>query len=139
MTDLEHVSAWVFDLDNTLYPAECHLFRQIDARMSAFIETRLGVEQAEARRIQKHLYAVHGTTLSGLMKEHAVPAAEFLDYVHDIDLSVVEANPALAACIRNLPGEKYIFTNGSVAHAENVLRRARAERALQRGIRHCSR
>ncbi|MGZ8400393.1 MAG: pyrimidine 5'-nucleotidase, partial [Methyloceanibacter sp.] len=26
----DHVEAWVFDLDNTLYPADCNLFGQID-------------------------------------------------------------------------------------------------------------
>ena len=32
-----HVEAWVFDLDNTLYPADCNLFAEIDRRMSTFI------------------------------------------------------------------------------------------------------
>ena len=27
---LDHVTDWVFDLDNTLYPRECNLFAQID-------------------------------------------------------------------------------------------------------------
>ena len=28
-----HVDTWVFDLDNTLYPASCRLFDQIDVKM----------------------------------------------------------------------------------------------------------
>ncbi|MEM7192016.1 MAG: hypothetical protein AAF405_03955, partial [Pseudomonadota bacterium] len=36
-----HVDTWVFDLDNTLYPAECNLFAQIDHRMGAFIAENL--------------------------------------------------------------------------------------------------
>ncbi|NWG72025.1 MAG: pyrimidine 5'-nucleotidase [Parvularculaceae bacterium] len=123
MPDLSHVEAWVFDLDNTLYPAECNLFRQIDARMCAFIESRLTVDAATARRLQKEFYVAYGTTLAGLMREHQVPAQDFLDYVHDIDLSVVPENRTLARRLVDLPGRKFIFTNGSVAHAERVIGR----------------
>jgi putative hydrolase of the HAD superfamily len=123
MADLSHVDAWAFDLDNTLYPADCNLFRQIDARMASFIEARLGVATARAREIQKRYYVQYGTTLSGLMREHGVAPREFLDYVHDIDLSVVAPNDGLARRIESLPGRKYIFTNGSTAHAERVTAR----------------
>lgn len=121
--DLGHVEAWVFDLDNTLYPADCNLFRQIDARMAEFIRLRLGVDEAEARRLQKGFYVRYGTTLAGLMREHAVRPEDFLGYVHDIDLSVVPANADLAALIAGLPGRKFVFTNGSVRHAERVMSR----------------
>lgn len=123
MADLRHVDSWVFDLDNTLYPAECHLFQQIDAKMTDFIRLTVRVDQAEARRLQKHYYVKYGTTLSGLMIEHNTPPDEFLDFVHDIDHSVVPANAGLRAAIEALPGRRYIFTNGSVAHADKVLGR----------------
>ena len=118
--DFTHVQTWVFDLDNTLYPAECNLFRQIDARMTAFVERELGLNWEEARRLQKAYYVQYGTTMSGLMREHGVAPHDFMDYVHDIDLSAVEENRALASRIEALPGEKFVFTNGSTRHAENV-------------------
>ncbi len=117
------VDLWIFDLDNTLYPAECNLFRQIDARMAAFIEARLNLAHADARKLQKDYYVRYGTTLSGLMREHGVAPGDFLDFVHDIDASVVPRNPTLRANIDALPGRKFVFTNGTVAHAENVLAR----------------
>ncbi len=119
--DLSHVDTWIFDLDNTLYPAECQLFAQIDRRMTAFMEARLGLAPDEARRRQKQFYADYGTTLSGLMIEHGVAPGDFLGYVHDIDVTAVPANPELAERIANLPGRRLVFTNGSVAHAENVM------------------
>lgn len=115
-----HVDTWIFDLDNTLYPAECHLFHQIDARMSQFIQQTLNVDAQNARFMQKDFYVRYGTTLSGLMKEHQIEPEDFLDFVHDIDLSVIDHNPDLATAIDTLPGKKYIFTNGSRQHAENV-------------------
>jgi len=118
--DFSHITAWVFDLDNTLYPADCNLFAQIDQRMTRFIEDLLSLPHAEARRLQKDFYVKYGTTLSGLMNEHGVKPHDFMDFVHDIDLSPVEENKQLAELITSLPGEKYIFTNGSVRHAENV-------------------
>lgn len=111
---------WIFDLDNTLYPAECDLFAQIDQRMSAFIQNLLGLDPAAARKIQKDLYYEHGTTLSGLMIKHDVKPDVFMDFVHDIDLAPVSHMPDLAHAISRLEGRKFIFTNGSERHAVRV-------------------
>lgn len=116
----DHVDAWIFDLDNTLYPAHCNLFAQIDERMGSFIARELDVDRVEARRIQKKFYVEHGTTLAGLMAEHGMAPGPFLDFVHDIDLAVVEESGALDAALARLPGKRFIFTNGSARHAENV-------------------
>ncbi|MEL7048957.1 MAG: pyrimidine 5'-nucleotidase [Pseudomonadota bacterium] len=111
---------WIFDLDNTLYPADCNLFAQVDRRMGEFIATSLGLPYAQARHLQKAYYYQYGTTLSGLMQVHKVEPQAFLDYVHDIDLSVVAEHPELADAIAQLPGRRLIFTNGSRGHAERV-------------------
>jgi putative hydrolase of the HAD superfamily len=118
-----HVEAWVFDLDNTLYPADCNLFAQIDRRMGEFIAASFGIPLEEAQRLRETYYYEHGTTLAGLMRLHDVNPQAFLDYVHDIDLSVVAAAPELAQALDGLPGRKFIFTNGSRKHAEAVAAR----------------
>jgi len=112
--------AWIFDLDNTLYPAECNLFAQVDQRMGEFVSDLLDLPFDEARKVQKAYYVGYGTTLAGLMAEHGLKPERFLDYVHDIDVSMVPRAPELGDAIHLLPGEKYIFTNGSRSHAENV-------------------
>ena len=111
---------WIFDLDNTLYRAECNLFAQVDQRMGEFIAKHLGVPFPYARHLQKSYYRQFGTTLAGLMRVHKMQPEPFLDYVHDIDVSVVPDSPELRAAIDRLPGRKLIFTNGSRAHAERV-------------------
>jgi putative hydrolase of the HAD superfamily len=116
----DHVDTWIFDLDNTLYPASCNLFAQVDQRMSEFIAKTLGVPREHARHLQKAYYRQFGTTLAGLMRVHKLPPGPFLEYVHDIDVSVVPQSPELAAAISALPGRRLIFTNGSKRHAENV-------------------
>lgn len=118
-----HVRHWVFDLDNTLYPPACDLFARIDERMTSFIAEFLSVGAVEAKRIQKDFYVEHGTTLAGLMAVHGLEPGRFLAHVHDIDVSAVAPDPALGEAIRHLPGSKVIFTNGSVAHATNVVNR----------------
>ncbi len=120
LSGFERVTEWVFDLDNTLYPADSNLFAQVDRRMGGFIAEFLGVPLDQARRVQKDYYYRYGATLSGLMHEHKLPPEQFLNYVHDIDLSPINAAPELAAAIERLPGRKFIFTNGSVAHATRV-------------------
>lgn len=124
----DHVETWVFDLDNTLYPAHCNLFDQVDQRMGSFISQLLDVDFDEAKRIQKSYFYEFGTTLRGLMSRHAVDPMDFLDFVHDIDVSVLDPNAALGATLERLEGRKLVFTNGSHGHAENVLARI--------GIRH---
>ncbi len=120
---LAHIDAWIFDLDNTLYPAWTNLFAQIDVKMGRFIGDLLGVDAAEARRVQKHWFHAHGMSLKGLMIEHAVDPHVFLDYVHDIDVGVVDAAPALVAAVAALPGRKLIFTNADTPYAKRVLDR----------------
>jgi len=120
---LDHVEVWLFDLDNTLYPASCRLFDQIDLRMGAFITDLLGCDAAAARRVQKGLFHRYGTTMRGLMTEHGLDPETFLAFVHDIDYSPVPAMPGLDAALAGLEGRKIIFTNGSIAHADNVLAR----------------
>jgi putative hydrolase of the HAD superfamily len=116
----EDVRLWIFDLDNTLYPARCNLFAQVDARMSQYIQGLLGLDATEAKRVQKQLYYEHGTTLAGLMREHDIDPTHYMDFVHDIDLSPVEEAPRLLAALRQLPGKRFIFTNGSQRHAERI-------------------
>ncbi|MFM9978326.1 MAG: pyrimidine 5'-nucleotidase [Sphingomonadaceae bacterium] len=120
---LAHVNAWIFDLDNTLYPARTNLFAQIDVRMGAYIERLLGCTAAEARRVQKGFFHEHGTTLSGLMAEHAVEPHEFLEFVHDIEMDVIAHDAVLVRSIAALPGRKLVFTNGDAPYAQRVLDR----------------
>ena len=118
-----HVEHWVFDLDNTLYPHHVNLWQQVDKRIGEFVAVWLNVSPEEARRIQKDYYRRFGTTMRGMMSLHGVRADDFLAFVHQIDHSPLEPNPAMGAAIAKLPGRKLILTNGSVEHVEKVLER----------------
>jgi putative hydrolase of the HAD superfamily len=120
--DFRHIRNWIFDLDNTLYPASCNLFAEISERMTLYVHRLLDIPAEEARTLQKAYYHDHGTTLNGLMKVHNVDAEEYLAFVHDIDLAALTPDPRLAAIIAGLPGRKFVFTNGCVNHAGRVLR-----------------
>lgn len=115
------IESWIFDLDNTLYPPHADLWPKVDQKITAYIAKLLGVDGLTARSIQKYYYQVHGTTLNGLMVEHAIDPHEFLDFVHDIDRSTLPPDARLAEAIAGLPGRKFVFTNGSRAHAEATL------------------
>ncbi|MGZ8363084.1 MAG: pyrimidine 5'-nucleotidase [Caulobacteraceae bacterium] len=119
--DLLHIDTWIFDLDNTLYPAECDLFALIDDRMQAFVQRKTGLGPTEARALQKKYYHEHGTTLAGLMALHGVDPREFLDEVHEISLDRLTPDPELGPGLARLPGRRLVFTNGSTRHAERVL------------------
>ena len=118
-----HVDTWVFDLDNTLYPHHVNLWQQVDTRIREFVSNWLKVDATEAQRIQKDYYRRYGTTMRGMMTEHGVHADDYLAYVHRIDHSPLQPNPAMGAAIAQLPGRKLILTNGSTDHAGKVLER----------------
>jgi putative hydrolase of the HAD superfamily len=120
---LRHVDCWIFDLDNSLYPASADLFALIDVRMGAYIQQLIGCDEGEARAVQKRFFRDHGTTLAGLMANHGIAPRDFLDYVHDIDLARISADPRLVAALDRLPGRKFVFTNGDEAYARRVLNR----------------
>src|SRR6266446_4870195 len=118
-----HVDTWVFDLDNTIYQHHVNLWQQVDARIGEFVSAWLKIAADAARRIQKDYYRRYGTTMRGMMTEHGVHADDYLAYVHQIDHSPLQPNPAMGAAIAKLPGRKLILTNGSTDHAAAVLER----------------
>ncbi|HLI11983.1 MAG TPA: pyrimidine 5'-nucleotidase [Alphaproteobacteria bacterium] len=120
---LDHVATWIFDLDNTLYPASCRLFDQVDRRIGQFIAEHFDLDPVAARALQKRYFREYGTTLRGLMTEHGIDPHRFLDYVHEIDHTPVVPDPALDRALARLAGRKLVFTNGSCSHAERVMAR----------------
>jgi putative hydrolase of the HAD superfamily len=119
---LHEIETWIFDLDNTLYPASCRLFDQIHDRMQRLIAERLGLTLEEALIRQKTYFREHGTTMRGLMTVDNIDPHEFLAYVHEVDLACVPPDPVLKAALAALPGRKIVHTNGSARHAERLLR-----------------
>ena len=118
---LHEIETWIFDLDNTLYPASCRLFDQIHTLMQRFVADRLELTLEDALVVQKSYFREHGTTMRGLMTVDNVDPHEFLAYVHAVDLACVPSDPVLAAALKALPGRKIVHTNGSVAHARRLL------------------
>jgi putative hydrolase of the HAD superfamily len=120
---LLHINTWVFDLDNTLYSADCDLWPKIDQRITLYLSHLFGLDGMSSRALQRYYYQRYGTTLRGLMEEYGIGPDDFLDFTHDIDRSSLLPDLALANAITALPGRKLILTNGSREHA---LRTARA-------------
>ena len=116
-----HIEDWIFDLDNTLYPASAKLFDLIDERMGAYVGRVVGCDAVEAKRIQKQYFRDHGTTLSGLIEHHGVDPNHFLDDVHAIELDRIGPNDRLSLGLAKLPGRKFVFTNGNREYADRVL------------------
>ncbi len=112
-----HVTAWVFDLDNTLYPPDSGLWPKINERITLFLVDLFGLDAQSARALHQHYYLKHGTTLRGLIEENIDAAERFLEFVHDIDRSGLKPDPVLAREVARLRGRKLIFTNGSRDHA----------------------
>ncbi len=125
---IEHVEHWVFDLDNTLYPSETGVFMQVSERITRFVARALALDHADAEQVRRDYFRTHGSTLLGLMTHHATDPEDYLSFVHDIDLEMMQSNPELDAALGRLSGRKVIFTSANRNHTERVLARL--------GIRH---
>ena len=122
MKDLIEIKYWIFDLDNTLYSGQTKVFSEVDKKMSDYISKKLNVDLAEAKKIQKKYFYETGTTLSGLMRHNNIDPYEFLDFVHDIDISWLPKDLLLEKELKKIKEKKYIFTNGSHSHVNNVIK-----------------
>ena len=121
MKNLLNLKYWIFDLDNTLYSGQTKVFSEVDTKMSAYISKKLNVDLIKAKEIQKKYFYESGTTLSGLMKHDGINPHEFLEFVHDIDISWLPKDLFLREELIKIKEKKYIFSNGSHAHIENVI------------------
>jgi putative hydrolase of the HAD superfamily len=121
MRGFTHIRTWIFDLDNTLYPPSVRLFDQIEVRMTGWVMSALGLDRAEADALRRHYWQRYGTTLAGLMTEHGIDPAPYLNDVHDIRLDALVPDPALQRAIEHLPGRRIVYTNGSAPYALRVL------------------
>jgi putative hydrolase of the HAD superfamily len=127
----QHIDTWVFDLDNTLYPHHVNLWEQVDIRIRDYIAKYLKITQEEGFRLQKDYYKRFGTSLGGLMTVLDMKPDDFLEFVHQVDHSPLEPNPALGLAIERLPGRKLILTNGTRSHADAVLARLQLDRHFE--------
>src|ERR1700754_1252686 len=130
-----HIDSWVFDLDNTLYPHHVNLWQQVDAKINEFVSSWLNMSHEEARVVQKDYYKRFGTTMRGMMPLHGVHADDYLAYVHRIDHSPLQPNPAMGEAIAKLPGRKLILTNGSGEHVDAGLARVGLQGPFGGGVR----
>jgi putative hydrolase of the HAD superfamily len=114
------IRTWVFDLDNTLYPAS-ELYDEIGERMTSYIARAVGVDAAEALLLREKYFHEYGATIVGLVRHHGVDARDFLADVHEADHSVLVVDDELRGLIEQLPGRRIVFTNGGGGHPERVL------------------
>ncbi|HYD72192.1 MAG TPA: pyrimidine 5'-nucleotidase [Candidatus Binatia bacterium] len=119
---MSRFSAWVFDLDNTLYPV-AEIYDEIGERMTAYISRRLALGRAEALAVRERYFHQYGATVVGLARHHGIDAHDFLADVHDADYSVLSPDAELAELIAALPGRRIIFTNGGGGHPQRALDR----------------
>ncbi len=118
---------WIFDLDNTLHDARPHIFPHINRAMTAYLETHLGLAEAEAGELRRHYWKRYGATLLGLMRHHQTDPGHFLWHTHqfpELERMLVR-EPRLRATLARLPGRKIVFSNAPVHYSAAVLKALR--------------
>jgi putative hydrolase of the HAD superfamily len=123
------LSAVLFDLDNTIYPASSGVMKGVDVRITEYVRDLLGIEIEQAQELRRHYYLTYGTTLNGLQRHHSVDAEHYLGYVHDLAIeSFLTSDAELDHLLSELAATKAIFTNSPAEYARRVLRAMGIER-----------
>ena len=120
MKELKNIKNILFDCDGVLYADLEGVFGQVSKKMTQYISNKLNVDLKKAKELQTNYFHKYNTSLNGLMIHHDVKPEEFLKYVHDIDLSFMKNDLILRKELENLKLKKFIFTNGSKEHANNI-------------------
>jgi putative hydrolase of the HAD superfamily len=121
LSRFEHIDSWIFDLDLTLYGPEANIMAQVRDRIALYVERHFNIGSDAAHQIRHTYWKKYGTTLGGLMAEHGVDPHGYLDFVHDVDMSLLQPAADLRDQIEALPGRKLIFTNADAPYAQRVL------------------
>ena len=120
MKNFDHIENILFDCDGVLYHQLDLVFGQVSKRMTKYISKKLNIDVQKAKELQTNYFHKYNTSLNGLMIHHDIPPKEFLDYVHDIDLSFLDEDKVLRNELENMKLKKFVFTNGSKEHVKNI-------------------
>ncbi len=120
MIKLKNIKNILFDCDGVLYQDLEAVFGQVSKRMTEYISKKLNLDFKVAKELQRSYFHKYDTSLNGLMIHHNIPPREFLDYVHDIDLSFLEKDQTLRKELVSTNLRKFVFTNGSKEHVKNI-------------------
>ena len=120
MIKLKNIKNILFDCDGVLYQDLEAVFGQVSKKMTEYISKKLNLDLKVAKELQRSYFHKYDTSLNGLMIHHNIPPREFLDYVHDIDLSFLEKDQTLRKELESINLRKFVFTNGSKEHVKNI-------------------
>ena len=122
MNNLKNIKNILFDCDGVLYSDLEAVFGQVSKKMTKYISNKLNLDLTKAKELQRDYFHKYNTSLNGLMIHHDIPPEEFLEYVHDIDLSFMEKDLVLRNELEMINLNKFVFTNGSRAHVKNIVK-----------------
>ena len=120
MKEIKNIKNILFDCDGVLYQDLEAVFGQVSRKMTEYISNKLNVDLKKAKELQTNYFHKYNTSLNGLMIHHDIDPKEFLDFVHDIDLSFLEKDTALRYELENIKLRKFVFTNGSHDHVKHI-------------------
>ena len=122
MKQLKNIKNILFDCDGVLYNDLKAVFGQVSKRMTNYISKKLNIDIKKAKELQTNYFHKYNTSLNGLMIHHDIPPEDFLKDVHNIDLTFMKKDLFLREVLGSLNLKKFIFTNGSKEHVENIIK-----------------
>jgi putative hydrolase of the HAD superfamily len=112
----------LFDLDETLYPRESGLLKEVGRRIQSWLCERLGMAWDDAYALRRDYFVRYGTTLNGLIAEKDIDVQDYLAYVHDIPVErYIRPDAAVLRMLELLPLRRVVYTNATTEYSWRVL------------------
>ncbi len=128
----------IFDLDGTLYPYSSGTQELFEKRIVLFFQKKFGVSAEEAVR-QRDDFMARYRNSQGFQDVAEADKKEFMDFICDIDVSMLKPDIVLAGKLASLPQRKIIVTDSTVKHAHDTLKQLHIGEKLFDEIFDCER
>lgn len=113
----------IFDLDNTLYPKESGLLKQIDRQIDRFIGDKLRVPETKIPNLRYEYWRKYGTTLGGMVACHQIDPDEYIDQTYNLVkiTDYIKPEHSVIKVLSDFKMKKVVFSNSPLGYVEEVL------------------
>lgn len=118
----ENINTWVFDLDRTLYTGPFEWEKRAFNNFFEYVERHYGISKEDAAAMDAE-FSKSSFYLKGWVEE--LPGFDIKHWwaeIDKVDASDVPVCKLTQKMLKNLPGQKVLFTNGHPSHMDKFLK-----------------
>ncbi len=134
---MSNIKNLLFDLDGTLYPYSSGTQDLFEQRIVIFFQKKFAISEQEAVSKRNEFMKLYRNNNGSFNDVSYSDKKEFMDFICDIDVSMLKPNKNLADILRMLPQRKFIITDSTQKHVKDTLKQIGIDENIFSGISDC--